>query len=193
MSNKWLFVGAFLSCLTAPLVLSAAPSIHVEDLNQMTQENFEQALQQIFERAPWAVQQAAEKRPYKGFVDLYEGLIGSVKNSDHATQLALIRSHPDLACKGIRPEDVAQHSQNEQSGAGLNQCTQQQADQLRELNTSYQQKFGFPFMLAVKGYNKADIVDQMQRRIEQEPQQEFDAALQQIYKVVMYRLLDTVK
>ena len=194
MPKKLLLISSFLFILAGlPVAALAAPTVYVDDLNKMSQPEFEQALGKIFERAPWAIQQASQKRPYKGFVDLYEGIIGTVKKADHQTQLKLLQSHPDLACKGIRPAEITQHSQNEQSGAGLDQCTQQEADLLVNLNKTYKQKFGFPFMLAVKGYNKAEIIQQFQKRLDNSKQQEFDTALQQVYKVVLWRLLDTVK
>lgn len=194
MSNKPLLISSLVLALSFPLFgAQAAPTVTIDELNKMSQAQYEQSLDKIFEKAPWAIKQAGQKRPYKGFVDMYEGIIGTVKGANYETQLALIQSHPDLACKGIRGANIAQHSQNEQSGAGLNECTQQEADLLKNLNKQYKQKFGFPFMLAVKGYNKAEIIDQFQKRINNNKQQEFDTALQQVYKVIMWRLLDTAK
>ena len=163
MSKKPLLVSLLVLALSCPLfAVQAAPMVSVDDLNKMSQAQFEQSLDKIFEKAPWAISQAAKKRPYKGFIDMYEGIIGTVKGADYQTQLALIQSHPELACKGIRVANIAEHSQNEQSGAGLNQCTQQEADLLKSLNKQYKQKFGFPFMLAVKGFNKEEAHEQQQ-------------------------------
>lgn len=194
MFNKKLLASIFL--MTSSLSFSAFAAertIYVDELNSMSQEKFEQALGHIFEKAPWVIQQAGENRPYKGFVALYEGIIEPLKTANPDVLLALIQSHPNLACKGIRSEGITAHSQSEQSGAGLDQCTQEEADTLLKLNQAYQQKFGFPFMLAIKGYNKAEIIEQFQMRINNDKQQEFDGALQQVYKVVLWRLLDTVK
>lgn len=194
MFNKTLLASMFL--ITSSLscsAFSAEKVIYVNELNSMSQDKFEQALGNIFEKAPWVIQQAGEKRPYKGFVDLYEGIIEPLKTANHDVLLALIQSHPNLACKGIRSADITAHSQSEQSGAGLDRCTQEEADLLLSLNQAYQAKFGFPFMLAIKGYNKAEIIEQFQTRIKNDKQQEFDGALQQVYKVVLWRLLDTVK
>lgn len=194
MFNKKLLSGVFLiaSGLSFP-TFSADRAIYVSELNAMSQAQFEQALGNIFEKAPWVIRQAGEKRPYKGFVALYEGVIEPLKTATPEVQLALIQSHPNLACKGIRTVDITAHSQSEQSGAGLDQCTQEEADLLLNLNQAYQKKFGFPFMLAIKGYNKAEIIEQLRARINNDKQQEFDGALQQVYKVVLWRMLDTVK
>lgn len=187
--TSWLI---FTSCLSLSSAY-ANPTITVDDLNHMSQADFERTLDHIFEKAPWAIQQAVAKRPYKGFVDLYEGIITTVKNADIKTQLALIQSYPDLACKGIRATEVNKYSQNEQGSSGLNQCTPQEAAQLLSLSKAYREKFGIPFMLAVKGYSKEDIIEQLQKRLNNDQQQEINTALQQVYKVVLLRLLDTVK
>ncbi|MFC0226859.1 2-oxo-4-hydroxy-4-carboxy-5-ureidoimidazoline decarboxylase [Serratia aquatilis] len=194
MFNKKLFASIlFITSSLSFSAFSAEKVIYIDELNSMSQEKFEQALGNIFEKAPWVIQQAGEKRPYKGFVDLYEGIIEPLKTARPDVLLALIQSHPNLACKGIRTADITAHSQSEQSGAGLDQCTQEEADLLLNLNKDYQKKFGFPFMLAIKGYNKTEIIEQFQKRINNDKQQEFDGALQQVYKVVLWRLLDTVK
>lgn len=194
MLSKKLLSGAFvITMLLSASAFSTERALYVSELNSMNQEQFEQALGKIFEKAPWVIKQAAENRPYKGFVDLYEGTIKPLKMASPEVKLALIKSHPNLACKGIRAENITAHSQSEQSGAGLNQCTQEEADLLLKLNQAYQEKFGFPFMLAIKGYNKAEIIEQMKMRINNDKQQEFDGALQQVYKVVLWRMLDTVK
>lgn len=194
MLSKKLLSGVFLiTTLLSTSAFSAERALYVSELNSMSQAKFEQALGNIFEKAPWVIKQAAEKRPYKGFVHLYEGIIEPLKVARPDVQLALIKSHPNLACKGIRAENITAHSQNEQSGAGLNQCTQEEADLLLSLNRAYQKKFGFPFMLAIKGYNKTEIIEQLKMRMNNDRQQEFDSALQQVYKVVLWRMLDTVK
>ncbi|PVZ87288.1 OHCU decarboxylase [Serratia sp. S1B] len=194
MLNKKLLSGVFLmTTLLSTSAFSAERALYVSELNVMSQAQFEQALGSVFEKAPWVIKQAAEKRPYKGFVDLYEGIIEPLKVASPEVQLAVIKSHPNLACKGIRAESITAHSQSEQSSAGLNQCTQEEADLLLSLNQAYQQKFGFPFMLSIKGYNKAEIIEQLKTRINNDKQQEFDTALQQVYKVVLWRMLDAVK
>lgn len=194
MLNKMALASIFLiSSGLSFSALATEPIIYVDELNSMSQDKFEQALGNIFEKAPWVIEQAGKKRPYKGFIDLYEGIIEPLKTASPEIQLALIQSHPNLACKGIRTANITAHSQSEQSGAGLDQCTQQEADLLLNLNQTYQQKFGFPFMLAIKGYNKTEIIEQFQKRVDNDKQQEFDGALQQVYKVVLWRLLDTVK
>jgi 2-oxo-4-hydroxy-4-carboxy-5-ureidoimidazoline decarboxylase len=171
---------------------AAADHVMMADLNKMSQADFEKALAKVFERAPWVIKATGEMRPYKGFVDMYMNMVSVVQKADKKTKLALIQSHPDLACKGIRPE-VTAHSQSEQAGAGLDQCSQDEADKLAKLTSEYKQKNGFPFMLAVKGFNKAEIFEQIETRIKNAEESEFETALQQVYKVVLWRLLDTAK
>ncbi|PJG59175.1 2-oxo-4-hydroxy-4-carboxy-5-ureidoimidazoline decarboxylase [Aeromonas cavernicola] len=194
MLKKVVLTSALLFTAVLPMhSYGANPAIYINDLNKGSQAEFESALSKIFERAPWAIESVAAKRPFKGFVDLYENIILTIKNAGPETQMTLIKSHPDLACKGIRPAEITQHSENEQGGAGLNECSPEEASKLAELNKTYKAKFGFPFMLAIKGFNRTEMIEQLEQRINNDRQQEFDTALQQIYKVVMWRLSDTVK
>ena len=193
---KKLLLSAFASALLALSVsvstASAADYVMMADLNKMSQADYEKALAKVFERAPWVIKGAGQHRPYKGFVDMYMGMVSVIQKSDKKTKLALIQSHPDLACKGIRAE-VTAHSASEQAGAGLDQCSQEEADKLAKLTTEYRQKNGFPFMLAVKYFNKAEIFEQIDTRMKNSKESEFETALQQVYKVVLMRLLDTAK
>ena len=183
---------AFIALSVFAPTASAADPVMMADLNKMSQADFEKALGKVFERAPWVIKATGEKRPYKGFVDMYMTMVAVVQAADKETKLALIQSHPDLACKGIRSE-VTAHSQSEQAGAGLDQCSQEEADKLAKLTAEYKQKNDFPFMLAVKGFNKAEIFEQIEGRIDNGTDEEFETALQQVYKVVLLRLLDTAK
>ncbi len=166
--------------------------VKIDALNAMSQVEFEQTLGDI-EKAPWAISEAAEKRPFTGFVDLYENIIVSIKKSDPKMQLELIRNHPELACKSVRIKEINEHSQKEQTGSGLNQCTEEEVALLQKMNMEYSKKFGFPFMLAVKGFNKEEIIQEFKVRLQNTQEQEFNSALQQVYKVVLMRLLDRVK
>lgn len=166
--------------------------VRVDTLNAMSKAEFEKTLGDI-EKAPWAISEAAEQRPFIGFVDMYEKIIAGIKKADKKMQLELIRNHPELACKSVRAKVINEHSQKEQSGTGLNQCTEEEVALLQKMNAEYLQKFDFPFMLAVKGFNKEEIIQEFKSRLNNTKEQEFNTALQQIDKIVMMRLLDRVK
>ena len=103
-------------------------------------------------------------------------------------QLALLLAHPDL---GTRAR-VSEASTTEQAGAGLDQLTQVEFDRLRSLNQAYRDKFGFPFLFAVKGSTKHDILDAIERRVQSSRELEYRVALEQVYRIARYRLEDTL-
>lgn len=170
-----------------------AQAISLRDLNAMSQADFEAALDGIFNRAPWAVSQLAAKRPFVGFVDMYEQMIDEVKAADRDRKLSAILGHPELACKSVRAQNIAANSLKEQTASGLNECTEAEVALIQNLNKAYKDKFGYHFMLAIKGYGKAEIIEEFRLRLTNTQEQEFDNAMQQVYKIAMTRLLDKVK
>lgn len=165
----------------------------IDELNDMTVDSYEKSLSAIFEDTTWPIVEAAKKRPFIGFVDMYINIVKIVENSGADKQLELIKSHPELACKTLRNNNIAILSQGEQSSAGLNECTEDEAKELAQLNASYSEKFGFPFLLAVKNASKEQIFTSVKMRMNNNPKTELDIALQQEYKIVLFRLLDQVK
>ncbi|MFD4840941.1 2-oxo-4-hydroxy-4-carboxy-5-ureidoimidazoline decarboxylase [Achromobacter sp. NPDC058515] len=184
---------AVIGALALSSVAASAQTISLRDLNQMSQPDFEAALGGIFNRAPWAVSQLAAKRPFVGFVDMYEQMIAEVKTAGHDKQMSAVLGHPELACKSVRAQNIAANSLKEQSASGLNECTEAEVALIQKLNKQYKDKFGYHFMLAIKGYDKAEIIDEFQLRLNNTQEQEFENAMQQVYKIAMTRLLDKVK
>lgn len=190
-----------LSLLT-PMLLAFVFSSHhavasqtytVDELNTMSATDFEHSLSSIFEDTTWPIAIVAKQRPFTGFVNMYIDIVNAVEQSGADKQLELIKSHPELACKNLRNDKIAAHSQNEQSGAGLNECTQAEASELAHLNQQYREKFGFPFLLAVKNATKAQIFSSLKTRMNNSKETELTIALQQEYKIVLFRLLEQVK
>jgi OHCU decarboxylase len=143
----------------------------------------------IYERSPW-VAEAAFARRGEG-LDTVERLHAVMKATVEAAgpekQLVLIRAHPDLATTPAQVK-MTQHSVAEQRGAGLNTCTPAEAGEFATLNAEYRSKFGFPFIIAVKGLNKFDILAEFRRRMNNTPDQERATALEQIHKIARLRL-----
>ncbi len=103
----------------------------------------------IFEDTTWPIVESASKRPFTGFVNMYIDLVNVVEKSGAEKQLELIKSHPQLACKNLRNNNIAALSQGEQSGAGLNECTEEEAKELAKLNKEYNENL-VSLLLAVK-------------------------------------------
>ncbi|MGG4609699.1 2-oxo-4-hydroxy-4-carboxy-5-ureidoimidazoline decarboxylase [Providencia sp. Me31A] len=183
----------FLSLLFSVNYATANPIYNIDEINKMSAENYEKAFSNIFEDTTWPIVESAAKRPFSGFVNMYMNIIDVVEKSSEEKQLELIKSHPQLACKNLRNDNAAALSQGEQSGAGLNECTDKEAKELAKLNKEYNEKFGFPFLLAVKKATKQQIFSALKTRINNTRDQEFKIALQQEYKIVLFRLLDTVQ
>jgi 2-oxo-4-hydroxy-4-carboxy-5-ureidoimidazoline decarboxylase len=104
-------------------------------------------------------------------------------------QLALLRAHPDL---GTRAR-ISPASTGEQASAGLDQLTAQEFDFLHQLNSAYRKKFGFPFLFAVKGSTKNDILQALQARLAASPAEEYQEALRQVQRIVRFRVLEMVQ
>jgi OHCU decarboxylase len=117
-------------------------------------------------------------------------MVEAMRRAPRARQLALIRGHPDLAGRAAVRGELTEASSAEQAGAGLDQCTPAEFQRFRELNGRYQAKFGFPFILAVKGMSRTAILAEFDRRLANSPDTEFAEALAQIARIARLRLDD---
>jgi 2-oxo-4-hydroxy-4-carboxy-5-ureidoimidazoline decarboxylase len=127
-------------------------------------------------------------RPFPDTEALHRAMVEQVERSLPEEQLDLLRAHPDL---GTRAR-VSEASSAEQAGAGLGQLTQAEFERLRALNEVYRDKFGFPFLFAVKGSTKHDILDAMERRVRSSREEEYLMALDQVYRIARLRLEETL-
>ena len=159
------------------------------ELNGCTKERFVEAVGWVFEHSPWVAERAWRKRPFPSFDDLSTRMIQEVQAASPEEQLALLCAHPDL---GTRAK-VSASSAAEQSGAGLDQLTRQEYEQLLRLNADYRKKFGFPFLFAVKDSDKAAIIDALKRRLNSPPEQEFQVALGNVFRIARFRLENTIQ
>lgn len=164
----------------------------LEQLNTMPRDAFEAALAGIFEHSPWVARQAADARPFASIDALHAAMCGIVGCADPERQLALINAHPELAGKAAVRGELTAESTREQSGAGLDLCTQEEFDRLQALNTAYRQKFGFPFILAVRGYDRHGIIANFEGRVNHDRAEELRTSLDQIYRIARFRLNDLI-
>ena len=156
---------------------------------------FVATLHGIYEHSPWIPERAARLAPFANLTALKQALQGVVSNADIEDQLALIRAHPELAGKAAIAGELTAESTGEQAKAGLNLCSPEEFATLQKLNSDYNSKFGFPFILAVKGatgkgLTRQQIIATFTRRLRNQPQDELQEALRQIGRIAEMRLND---
>ena len=162
--------------------------MNLADLNFIDDAVFVATLGGIFEHSPWVAERVLTARPYASANALHGLMMAAVRRAPPDLQLALLRAHPELAGKAAIRGELTHDSTNEQSGAGLNQCSPAEFARLTALNAAYNEKFGFPFILAVKGYDRAGILREFSRRFAHDRDAEFEAALAQIARITRFRL-----
>jgi 2-oxo-4-hydroxy-4-carboxy-5-ureidoimidazoline decarboxylase len=165
---------------------SEAPS--VRQLSSMSQQQFVSALDGVYEHSPWVAEAAWHKRPFIDLDHLHRALAEAVREAARENQLALIRAHPELAGKAAIRGELTPESTREQSGAGLDRCSPEEFQRLTELNREYGAKFGFPFIIAVRGHTRDSIIKNLAERLRRAPDEEFEEALRQIDTIALFRL-----
>ncbi|HET9045566.1 MAG TPA: 2-oxo-4-hydroxy-4-carboxy-5-ureidoimidazoline decarboxylase [Casimicrobiaceae bacterium] len=160
----------------------------LDELNRLDKHAFAKALGGIYEHSPWVAAGAAGKRPFASVDALAAALAAVVAGANEARQLALIRAHPELAGKALVRKELTAESTGEQAGAGLTDCSPAEFARLADLNRRYNVKFGFPFILAVKGYDRAGVIAEFARRVEHDRATEFAENLRQIDRIARMRL-----
>ena len=143
----------------------------------------------IYEHSPWVAEQVAPIAA--GLEDterLAELMADCVDNAARERQLALIRAHPDLAGKLQVGGELTAESTEEQASAGLDQCSRVEFERFQALNDAYREKFGFPFVMAVRQSNRAEILEAFGVRLKNDYDEEFETALAEIHKIARLRL-----
>jgi OHCU decarboxylase len=164
--------------------------VTLAELNAMDRAAFVAAMVGIFEHSPWVADRAFAARPFDSVEALHRAMVGAMHAASRGEQLALIRAHPELAGRAMVRKELTSDSTSEQSGAGLTSCSPGEFARLTELNARYNAKFGFPFILAVKGYDRAGVIAEFARRLERDEPAEFAEALTQIARIARLRLAE---
>ncbi|MGO4330438.1 2-oxo-4-hydroxy-4-carboxy-5-ureidoimidazoline decarboxylase [Cupriavidus sp. 2TAF22] len=164
----------------------------LDQLNALPAATFVQVLGGIYEHSPWVAEAAAAQRPFANAATLADAMRAIVDGAGDAAQIKLVRAHPELAGKAAVRGELTAESTREQSGAGLDQCSAEEFEQLQTLNRRYNEKFGFPFILAVRGYDRAGIIGEFARRAANEPAAELQTCINQIHRIAQFRLNDLV-
>ncbi|MFC7513638.1 2-oxo-4-hydroxy-4-carboxy-5-ureidoimidazoline decarboxylase [Herbaspirillum sp. GCM10030257] len=165
----------------------------LDSLNTMSTADFTSALGAIFEHSPWVAERAAAKRPFASVEQLHAAMADAVRNASEAERIQLIRAHPELAGKAAVRGELTEESTREQKGAGLDQCSAEEFAKLQDLNNRYNEKFGFPFVIAVKGHNRQSILQNFERRLANERDVEAKECIEQIIRIGGFRLADAVQ
>ena len=156
-------------------------------IEKLSEAEFIEVFSNIFENASWIAKRLYEQKPFKNFQDLSIKMISIFDKTDDQSKLKILNSHPDLANK-TKIGSLTSDSNKEQSNAGLDRCTEVEFNEFKNLNTKYKNKFGFPFIIAVKGINKSEILINFRKRILSEKKIEFDEAIKQVKKIASLRL-----
>ena len=143
----------------------------------------------VYEHSPWVAAEAAQLADEDVDRETLAILMAEcVDNASRDRRLALIRAHPDLAGKASVAGELTAESSAEQASAGLDQCTPQEYERFQSLNSAYMEKFGFPFVMAVRDSSRADILDAFERRLENDYDEEFETAIAEIHKIARLRI-----
>jgi 2-oxo-4-hydroxy-4-carboxy-5-ureidoimidazoline decarboxylase len=142
----------------------------------------------LFENSPWVAQRAFAARPFGTPERLHAAMVAVVRAAPREEQLALLRAHPELAGREARAGTMTDSSVSEQSSAGLDRLSRAEVLRIAELNAAYRARHGFPFIVAVRHYTLAGILHEFERRLANDRESEFEAALQQVFTITRLRL-----
>jgi len=170
-------------------------ALTLDQLNQAPADEAGRMLDGLYEHSPWIAEQALDQRPFRSLAHLKHAMTVVLAQAGRQAQLDLIRAHPELAGKAMVSKTLTAESTKEQTKAGLTDCTPEEFAKIQQLNTDYKQKFGWPFILAVRGprglgLNKAQIIEAFDRRLHGHPDFELQECLRNIHRIVEIRLND---
>ena len=161
----------------------------IDKFNKLSKTEFISIFGNIFEKTEWIAERCYESKPYNNPDELVSKMMKIFENSEKEKHLEILNSHPDLVVEKKLTED----SKNEQKNASLNQCTDEEFVEFKKLNEEYKKKFGFPFIVAVKGKNKEEILNSFRQRITNNINLEFEEAKKQVKKIASFRLGEIIK
>ena len=170
-------------------------TLQLEQLNKASTEEALQLLDGLYEHSPWIAEGALKMRPFASWAHLKHCMAQVLSDAGREAQIGLIRAHPELAGKAMVRKELTAESTNEQTKAGLTECTAEEFEKIHKLNAAYKEKFGWPFILAVRGprgvgLNKHQIIASFERRLHGHPDFELAECLRNIHRIVEIRLND---
>ena len=166
--------------------------LSLDQVNALDQADFTALLGGIYEHSPWVARRSWPQRPFESLSRLQAAMAQALDSASADERMAVIRAHPELSGKAAVRRDLTADSRREQTGAGLDQCTAEEFAQLQEGNRAYAEKFGFPFIIAVRGLGRRDIIAALQRRCAHSREQEIAEAVAQIHRIAALRLAEKI-
>ena len=164
----------------------------LDKVNELSPDEFVAAFGDVAEHSSWVAEAAAGTRPFASRRAMSEAFVDVVLSAGEPDRLALIRAHPDLAGRAAVAGELAEDSRREQSAAGLDRLTAEEFGRFTTLNAAYQEKFRFPFIFAVKGADKHDILHAFEERLDNDHEAEFANAIRQVAQIIVFRIDDRV-
>ena len=164
----------------------------VDDLNRMDVAEFTAAFGDVAEHSPWVAARAAAARPFAGRDAVSEAFAAALRGAAREEQVAVLRAHPDLAGRAAVAGELAEDSRREQAGAGLDRLTPAEFERFTQLNAAYRERFGIPFIFAVKGATKDMILAAFEERIANGPEVEHRNAIDNVCRIMRFRIEDRV-
>lgn len=156
----------------------------MEEINRLDRAGFVAAVGWVFEDSPWVAERVWPLRPFADVPSLHDAMTRQVLAAGRDDQLALLRAHPDLGARAR----MSAASEGEQAGAGLDRLTPGQYARLQSANARYRERFGFPFLVAVRDNTAQTILEALDARLERTEDEEFETALQQVFRIAAFRL-----
>ena len=161
----------------------------IDKFNKLSKTEFISIFGNIFEKTEWIAERCYESKPYNNPDELVSKMMKIFENSEKEKHFEILNSHPDLVVE----KRLTENSKNEQKNASLNQCTDKEFIEFKKLNEEYKKKFGFPFIIAVKGKNKEEILNSFRQRITNNINLEFEEAKKQVKKIASLRLNEIIE
>lgn len=162
-------------------------------MKHLARNSFLDTFGSVYEHSRWIAEMLFDKKIHLKFEkpsDLAGPMAKIVETAPQEMQMALLRAHPDLAGKLATADELTPASKSEQANAGLDQCSPNELKAFTELNALYREKFGFPFILAIRGHTRANILDNFKKRLSHDFGSEFREALNQVHQIAKLRLQD---
>ena len=163
-------------------------AIGLEKINRCTEAEFVELLGGIYEHSPWVAELVFRERPFASRDALHQGMAAAVRAAPEFQRMALLCKHPELAGKEASSGTLTRDSRREQARAGLDRCSPEELALIEKLNHAYRDKFDFPFIIAVSGLDREQVIDAMQSRLANDEATEFTTALDEVVKIARIRL-----
>ncbi|MGH8030662.1 MAG: 2-oxo-4-hydroxy-4-carboxy-5-ureidoimidazoline decarboxylase [Arenimonas sp.] len=160
----------------------------LDEANALGDAEFVARFGGVFEHSTWIAARVAPLRPFASIIDLHAAMCAQVEAAGDVAQLALLCAHPELSGKAAVAGTITEQSAREQDAAGLLHCSHAEFAALRRMNVAYRERFGFPFIVAVRGMDRVGILARLEERLGNDRDTEFAEALRQVERIAALRL-----